>query len=339
MPRPVENPPNPWSSTHVDWLGEPPPARLEVFEEEARSIISGNDSPDVGFSFSVNAYRGCYHGCIYCYARPSHQYLGFGAGSDFERKIVVKTNAPVLLYDAFMKRSWEGGAICFSGNTDCYQPLEASYGLTRACLETCLRFRNPISIITKGALIRRDTELLANLARVTSVRVYISIPFADDETARRVEPYASSISMRFEALRVLSEAGVPTGVALAPIIPGLSESHVAPVLERARACGAEEAFMVLLRLPNEVLPVFNERIEQCFSPERVRHIRNAVSDMRDGRMNDAGFGSRMRGTGARYEALSQLYHSQCRRLGFNTAHFDNGKSTTFIRPGTQQSLF
>src|SRR4051812_35386883 len=191
MVRPVANPPNPWSSTHVEWLEEPPPAALSIFEEEARSVLSENDSPDIGFRYSVNPYRGCLHACAYCYARPSHQYLGFGAGTDFDRKIVVKKNAPEVLRRELMRPSWTGERIMFSGNTDCYQPLEASYGLTRGCLEVCLDFQNPVSLITKSVLVRRDLDLLVELARRASVSFHMSICFADDEAARKMEPYAS----------------------------------------------------------------------------------------------------------------------------------------------------
>src|SRR5229473_708455 len=168
----VENPPNPWLTQSIEWIGEPPESKLEVFEEtETRKIITHNDSPDVGFEYSLNCYRGCIHGCTYCFSRPTHEYLGFGAGTDFDRKIVVKVNAPDLLRREISRRSWKGEVIIFSGNTDCYQPLEAVYELTRQCLEVCAEFRNPVAIITKGALVRRDVDLLARMARETSVFV------------------------------------------------------------------------------------------------------------------------------------------------------------------------
>ena len=190
MLKQVSNPPNPYAKYSVEWLGEPPQTEVELFEEEAKSIISKNNSPDLGFTYSCNPYRGCFHGCTYCYARPTHQYLDFGAGTDFEKKIIVKKNAPELLEQAFMRPSWEGEVLVFSGITDCYQPLEASYGLTRRCLEICLKFKNPIAIITKGALIRRDVELLRELAQLTHVQVHHSIPFLDDKLAKLIEPHA-----------------------------------------------------------------------------------------------------------------------------------------------------
>lgn len=314
MPRPISNPPNPWLSQHTEWLDEPPPAELEIFEEEAKSVLAGNDSPDIGFRWSVNPYRGCYHACAYCYARPSHQYLGFGAGTDFDRKIVVKVNAPEVLAREFAKRSWKHELVVFSGNTDCYQPLEASYALTRRCLEVCREHANPIGMITKGALVRRDIDVLAKLARVATVHVSITIPFARDEVGRKLEPGASSPAKRFETLRALSDAGIPTGIGIAPMIPGLNESDIPELLERAKEAGAKHAFMTLLRLPAEVLPVFRERLSEAL-PERAKKIESAILDMRGGKMNDSTFGHRMSGSGPRWEAVERLFDIHCKRLG------------------------
>jgi len=203
----VENPPNPWHTQHREWLGPPPPARLEIYEESARSIVTGNESPDVGFRWSANPYRGCFFGCSYCYARPTHQYLDFGAGTDFERRIVVKVNAPRLLRRTLRKKSWAGESLALSGNTDCYQPLEASYRLTRGMLEVCREFANPVGIVTKSGLIQRDLDLLCDLAAFGLVRVHFSIAFGDDLMARAIEPYAPSPSARFEAMRTGSRRG------------------------------------------------------------------------------------------------------------------------------------
>jgi DNA repair photolyase len=343
MPRPVSNPPNPWSSTHVEYLEEAPAATLQVFEEQARSIVSANDSPDLSFRFSVNPYRGCIHACAYCYARPSHQYLGWGAGTDFDRKIVAKVNAPELLEKELRRPGWRGDTIVFSGNVDCYQPLEASYALTRRCLEVCLAFQNPVSVITKGALVRRDAALLADLARRARARVHFSVPFADDEVARKIEPYASRSSLRFEAMRALADAGVPTGISISPLIPGLNDSDVPELLERARACGAETAFMVPLRLPREVLPVFDERIEAAF-PERAGKIRRGIQELRGGKMNESAFGARFQGAGARWAAVERLFAVHCARLGLNLARGveedpRDGAASTFRRPTRQGTLF
>ncbi|MDQ6892950.1 MAG: PA0069 family radical SAM protein [Acidobacteriota bacterium] len=337
MVTPVSNPPNPWDSSHAEWLGEPPEARLEVFEERAKSIIAENDSPDVGFRFSINPYRGCFHACSYCYARSSHEYLGFGAGTDFDRKIVVKTNAPELLAQELARKSWKGDCIAFSGNTDCYQPLEAVYTLTRRCLEVCLAFRNPVGLITKGALVRRDVDLLSTLAREADALVHLSICFADDAMSRAIEPNTSPPSQRFETIRILSDAGVRTGVGVAPVIPGLNDDQIAEILRRARAAGATEAFRQPIRLSGSTLPVFRERLEAAF-PNRAAKVWNAIQEMRGGKLNETAFGDRMRGLGSRWAAVEALYRTECRRLGFNRTE-GTERPGTFRRPQRQSSLF
>jgi DNA repair photolyase len=251
-----------------------------------------------------------------CYARPTHQYLGFGAGTDFETKIVVKVNAPQLLRRELSRKELEGETLVFSGVTDCYQPLEAVYSLTRRCLEICREFRQPVGIVTKGALVRRDADLLAGLARETGARVYMSIAFEDDETARRLEPNVALPSQRFEALEALASAGVPVGIALAPIIPGINDSDIPALLRRAREAGATRSFMTLLRLPAEVLPVFEERLTAAF-PLRVKKVWSAIEQMRSGRRNESRFGARMRGVGPRWKAAEVLYQAERRRLRFS----------------------
>jgi DNA repair photolyase len=338
--RRVSNPPNPWETVHAEWLGEPPAAELEVYEEEAKSIISENESPDVGFRFSVNPYRGCFHACSYCYSRPTHQYLGWGAGTDFDRKIVVKVNAPELLRKEMMRRSWKGDTLVFSGVTDCYQPLEAVYGVTRRCLEVCAEFRNPVGIVTKGALVRRDVDLLAALARESEATVYVSVPFADDAAGRSMEPNASLPSQRLETIALLSRAGIRTGVAIAPIIPGLNDSDIAPVLARAREAGAVSAFLTLLRLPAEVLPVFEERLAEAF-PDRAARVWSNLEQARGGKRNESRFGARMEGVGPRWAAIEGLFEIECRRLGFNREpQEERPRAGAFRRPGpAQRRLF
>jgi DNA repair photolyase len=337
--KPISNPPNPWASDHVEWLGEPPAAELVVYEQMARSILSKNDSPDIPFRYGINIYRGCFHGCAYCYARPTHQYLDFGAGTDFESKIVVKLNAPELLEAAFMKPAWKGETICMSGNTDAYQPLEATYGLARRCLEVCVRFRNPVVIITKGSLVRRDIDLLAQLAAHDAAIVHVSIPFLDEKVARAVEPGTSSIVQRLKTIRMLSEAGVETGVSVSPIIPGLNDSCIPEILERAADAGARRAFMTLLRLPREVAPVFEERLRAEF-PDRADKVMNAIREMRGGKVNRSGFGERMTGEGARWEAIRSLFKLHCQRHGFVVGErHDRRKESPFRRPNAQTSLF
>lgn len=341
-PRRISNPPNPWAATEVEWLGEPPAAALEVYEEEVKRPLAENESPDVGFRWSLNPYRGCFHACGYCYARSSHQYWGFGAGTDFDRKIVVKTNVAEKLREEFLRDSWRGETIAFSGNTDCYQPLEAVYGLTRRCLEVCREFRNPVGVITKGALVRRDIELLAAMSRETRVSVTLSIPFADDATGRAIEPGASLPSQRFETLRLLSDAGISTGIGIAPVIPGLNDSDIGPLLERARAAGARHAFLVLVRLSGQTLPVFEERLKEAF-PDRATKIWNAIEEMRGGKRNETQFHDRMVGRGPRWAAIEALFETQCRRLGLNAEGEDadelEEERSAFRRPTAQTELF
>ena len=235
-PKRIWNPPNPYLTEHRVLLGEAPAAELEVYEDESKSILSHNDSPDIGFRWSVNPYRGCFHACSYCFARPTHEYFGFGAGTDFERRIFVKRNAPQLLEQAFRKPSWRGERIVFSGVTDCYQPLEAAWKLTRGCLEVCVKYRNPAGIITKSLLIRRDAELLAALAREADCSVSMSIPFRDEAIARKIEPGTPTIRRRFETMEILAKAGVPVGIGIAPIIPGLNDADIPALLKEAKRC-------------------------------------------------------------------------------------------------------
>lgn len=316
VPRPRANPPNRFEQAYLEWEGEPPPADLQVHEERTKSALSENKSPDVGFRWSVNPYRGCFHACAYCYARPTHPYLGFGAGTDFDRQIVVKVNIVDRLYEALRKKSWRRELIAFSGNTDCYQPLEAHYALTRGCLATCVEHATPVTIITKGKLVRRDVDLLQALRDVAGCRVTLSIPFSDDEDARAIEPFASPPSKRFETIRVLSDAGIDTAVAVAPIIPGLNDDQIPEILSRARDAGAAAAFKILLRLPLEVGPIFEARMSEAF-PLRAAKVMNAIRDTRGGRNADSRFSSRMVGQGARWAAIEGLFSTQCQRLGLD----------------------
>lgn len=339
-----QNPKNRWHSTHIEWLDAPPVADLRIYEEEAKSILSSNNSPDLGFSWSVNPYRGCFHACSYCYARPTHQYLDLGAGTDFERKIFVKTNAPKLLTEAFEKPSWKGEQITFSGNTDCYQPIELERRLTRELLSVCAAFRNPVGIITKSAIIQRDIDVLQDLQRTASVHVYISIPFLDRTMARRIEPGAPSPNTRLAAMRALADAGIPVGLALAPIIPGLNDDQVLPILEAAADAGARFAFRSLVRLDDEVEEVFLTSLQDSF-PDRFEKVQNAIREMRGGRLGDRRFGHRFTGEGARWQMIAQMFDQGCRRLGIQAMHEREiheqarQRGTTFRRPGAQLDLF
>lgn len=337
----VANPPNPWLTHSIEWIGEPPQAKIEVFEEtETRSIISRNDSPDVAFDYSINCYRGCIHGCTYCFSRPTHEYLDFGAGTDFERKIVVKIHAPELLRHELMKPSWKGEQIVFSFTSDPYIPLEANYKLTRRCLEVCAEFRNPVGVVTKSALIRRDVDVLQKLSQKACLGVYFSIPFADYEIARAVEPFAPSPNARFEAMRILGDAGIQVGIGIAPTIPGLT-SDIPELLQRAKDCGATKAFINMLRLPGSVAPYFEQRLREKL-PTKADHVLNRIRDARAGKLNSSVFGERMRGKGEYWSAQEKLFEVYCKRLGFNEhgACSDNvQKMHTFRRPTAQASLF
>lgn len=331
--RRVSNPPNPWATSELEWLGEPPLAELEVFEEDARSLVSRNDSPDLDFAWSVNPYRGCTHGCAYCYARPTHQYLDWGAGTDFDRRIVVKRNAPELLCRELTRASWHRDPIVFSGITDCYQPLEARYELTRRCLEVCVELENPVGVITKGALVRRDIDLLQ---RLPAVRVYLSIPFLDDSEGLALEPWVARPSLRLRALHELSAAGISTGVAIAPLIPGLNDHLVPAILEAAREAGASSAFLTMLRLPDAVLPVFEERLREA-SPLRTGRVLHTIEEVRGGKLNDSRFGSRFEGRGPRWRIIAELFDKTCAQLGL--ARRNIGGELASGSPARQRTLF
>ena len=329
----IWNPPNPYLTEHKELIGEPSKAELEVYEDSSQSILSSNDSPDIGFRWSVNPYRGCRHACDYCYARPTHEYFGLGAGTDFERKIFVKRDAPELLEEAFQRRSWAGERVVFSGVTDCYQPLEAAWELTRGCLAVCLKYRNPAAIITKSALIRRDVELLKGLAREASVGVSISIPFLDEETARLIEPGAPAIAKRFETLELLANAGVPVGIGVAPIIPGLNDRDIPGLLKEAKRRGARFAFHTLLRLPGSVKNVFFHRLKEQL-PLQAARIEHRIRETRDGALYDSRFGRRHHGEGVYWESIERLWAVWTQRLGFAGADAEDEREepSTFRRP-------
>jgi DNA repair photolyase len=339
---PIANPQSRFDTQTIEYLEEAPDAGLHLYRDKTRQILSENDSPDITFRWSLNPYRGCVHACAYCYARPFHEYLGFGAGTDFDRRIVIKHDAPRLLRETFEKPSWEGELIVFSGATDCYQPLEATYGLTRACLEICRDYQNPVSIITKSPTIERDLDVLTALADVASVRVCISIPFFDPENARAVEPYVATPARRFRIIEKLAAAGLDVGVNVAPLIPGLSDEEVPAILEAAHAAGARKAHMVLLRLPGAVEHVFAERIRAAF-PLRAEKILARIRDTRGGELNDPRFGTRFHGSGKYAEMLEQLFQKHAARLGLNVWEpMEASPRSTFRRPtdkGGQLRLF
>jgi len=339
-PQAISNPPNPWASTEVEYLEDTPRARPQVYEDQTQEIVSRNNSPDVGFDFSVNPYRGCMHGCAYCYARPSHEYLSFGAGTDFDTKIVIKRDAARLLRKTFDRPSWRGDAVVFSGVTDCYQPLEASYRLTRACLEVCAEYRNPVGIITKAPLIERDLDVLTELARNAHLRVTVSVPFWSQERARAIEPGVATPRRRMQIIATLAAAGIAVGVNVAPIVPGLDD-ELGTLLEAARDAGATYAGYVLLRLPGSVKEVFETRLrrELPLTADKVLH---RIRETRGGGLYDPRFGVRGRGEGPYAQMLGTLFETTCRKLGLARRPVEAAVPDTFRRPSRPQpqlSLF
>jgi DNA repair photolyase len=295
---------------------EPEPHPLTtVTEERARSIISRNDSPDIPFEQSINPYRGCEHGCIYCYARPSHGYLNLSPGLDFETKLFAKTNAVELLQAELSKPSYRVSPINLGANTDPYQPIERRYQITRQILQVMLECRHPVTVITKNALVERDLDLLVPLARANLVYAFVSITSLDNRLSAKLEPRASAPHRRIAALKALSDAGVPCGVMVAPIIPMLTDRWLEEILEGAREAGAAMAGYTILRLPWELKDLVREWLELHF-PERAEHVLSLVRQMRGGRDNDPRFGSRMRGEGEFAELIRQRFHIATRKFGF-----------------------
>jgi DNA repair photolyase len=314
----AENPPPRFERISYEPDADAPPEEAgpptQFLRDTARSIIAYNDSPDVGFAASINPYRGCEHGCAYCYARPNHEYLGFSAGLDFETKIVVKEDAPELLRRELAAPGWRPQTIALSGVTDPYQPGERHFRLTRRCLEVLAEFRNPVGIVTKSQLVTRDVDVLAELARHEAVGVFISLTTLDPELALRMEPRATQPAGRLAAMEILVRAGVPVGVMTAPVIPGLTDHELPALLAAAAAAGARFAGYVPLRLPHGVGPLFEAWLARHF-PARQRRVMSRVRLLRGGRVNDSRFGSRMRGEGPVAEAVRKLFHLGCQKAG------------------------
>lgn len=287
-----------------------------VTDQTARSIISRNSSPDIGFDRSINPYQGCEHGCIYCFARPSHAYLGLSPGLDFETQLFAKTNAAALLRDALSKRGYQPALIALGANTDPYQPIEKERQITRQVLEVLEAFNHPVGITTKSALVTRDIDILSRMAAKGLVRVYMSIATLDREVARKLEPRASTPSRRLRAIRALTEAGVPAGVLVAPIVPAITDHDIENVLAYAAEAGASSAGYVMLRLPLEVRDLFVAWLEAHY-PMRARHVMSLVEQIRDGKQNDSTFGQRMTGTGNFATLLAQRMEIACRRHGLS----------------------
>jgi DNA repair photolyase len=318
------NTPNRYESLHVELEPDPDQYAAEdrgapptiFYRDSSRTVLAENDSPDIGFRFSLNPYRGCEHGCSYCYARPSHEYLGFSAGLDFERRIMVKDDAPALLRRTLASSRWEPQVVALSGNTDCYQPVERRLAITRKCLEVFAEFRNPVAAITKSALVARDTDLYAELARHGAAHVFCSVTTLDPDLARRMEPRAARPDRRLEAMATLAAAGVPVAVMIGPVVPGLNDAEIPRILEAAARAGARSASWVLLRLPRPVDTLFADWLEMHF-PEKRSRILSRIRDTRSGRISDTAFGRRQRGEGAYAEQIAALFSAAARKHGLD----------------------
>jgi DNA repair photolyase len=298
--------------------GEGDPAPTRVFPDTSRSIISRNDSPDIPFDASLNPYRGCEHGCSYCFARPTHEYLGLSAGLDFERTLFAKPDAPTLLAAELAKPSWRPRHLAMSGVTDAYQPVERHLGITRGCLEVLAAHRQPVGVITKNALVTRDLDLLVELARYGAARVSVSLTTLDEDLRRRLEPRTSTAAARLGAIRALADAGVPVGVVVAPVIPGLNDHEIPAILAAAADHGAQGAAWTLLRLPGAVEAIFVDWLREQ-APLRAERVLSRLREARGGRLNDGRFGHRMRGGGPYVEQLRRVFEVHRRRAGLERA--------------------
>ncbi|HXI71250.1 MAG TPA: PA0069 family radical SAM protein [Verrucomicrobiae bacterium] len=343
----AENPPNRFEKIHLepdaDWNpdadteGGPGP-RTQFFKDHSQTVISRNDSPDIGFQTSLNPYRGCEHGCIYCYARPFHEYLGFSAGLDFESKIMVKEDAPELLRKELSSPKWQPQVIFLSGVTDCYQPVERKLKLTRRCLEVLTEFRNPLFIVTKNHLVTRDIDLLFELARHHAVGVLLSITTLDVELRRVMEPRTSPPAARLAAIRELSAAGIPVGVNVAPIIPGLTDHEMPAILKAAAEAGATSAGYTVVRLPHAVAPLFEKWLATHF-PDRKEKVLNRLRAMHGGKLYDAQWGKRFSGEGIFAQQIAQMFEVARRKAGIENEGGELSTAAFRRAGGTQLSLF
>ncbi len=313
--------------------GAPEGSATRFLKDTSRSIIAYNDSPDVGFEASVNPYRGCEHGCIYCYARPTHEYLGFSAGLDFESRILVKEEAPELLRKELASPRWKPQVIALCGVTDPYQPVERRLELTRGCLKVLAAFRNPVAIITKNHLVTRDVDVLEELAARDAAVVFISVTTLDGDLCGRMEPRTSQPHLRLDAVRALSRAGIPVGVLVAPVIPGLTDHEMPAILAAASEAGADCAGYSLVRLPFGVKGLFEAWLEEN-RPDRKDKVLNRIREIRGGRLNNPDFKTRMKGQGIFAEQLEGLFHATCRKLGLTRRNWN--LSTASFRAETRQ---
>jgi DNA repair photolyase len=305
-----------WNEVPEENNDAPAPLKTTVTIQLSRSIITRNKSPDIPFEQSMNPYQGCEHGCVYCYARPSHAYLDLSPGLDFESKLFAKPNAAELLRIELAKPGYDCTPIALGGNTDCYQPIEREYKITRSILEVLNEFNHPVGMVTKSALVERDIDILSEMAKKNLVRVYFSVTTLDKTLARKMEPRAATSARRLEAMKTLSDAGIPTGVMVAPIIPQLTDKDLEAILEAAHNAGARSAGYVMLRLPQELKEVFNDWLQQHY-PLRAEHVMSLIKQLRDGKEYDAAWGTRMRGTGEFADFIEQRFRKACMRFGLN----------------------
>jgi DNA repair photolyase len=335
--RHVRNPPNPYDRYSAEYIGEPPPVKLEVFEETAtKKVITKAFASDWegGWRYTVNCYRGCVHGCTYCFARQYHEYLGYGAGTDFETKIVVKPNAPALLRRELQKTRDKMPHLDFSFATDPYLPLEAEYQLTRQCLEICAEFRVPVGVITKSALVTRDIDILKRL----KATVFLSLPFLTKASSNPFEPYTPVPEARFRAMKTLSDAGIETGIGIAPVVPGYNESDIPGLLERAKESGATRAFMSMLHLDTDSIEeYFVQKMHERLSATRVTRIINTIKRERGGSLRHRSYAERSTGKTEQWEVTRKLFDFHAKRLGFR--RHEKPAETEIPAPPTQPALF
>ena len=305
--------------------------------DPSRTIIAHNDSPDVGFETSINPYRGCEHGCIYCFARPTHEYLGFSAGLDFESKIVVKEDAPELLREELMSKKWTPQVIAISGVTDPYQPIERKLEITRRCLQVLAEFRNPVAIITKNHLVTRDADVLGELASFGAASVAVSVTTLDPKTHHVMEPRTTTPELRLQAIETLAKAGVPVTVMVAPVVPAITDHEMPAILKAAAEAGAQWAGYVVLRLPWAVAPLFERWLEEHY-PDRKEKVLSRIRDLRGGKMYDARWGVRGHGEGIFAQQIASIFEVTCRRLGLNRRE-GSLSIAAFRRRTAQATLF
>lgn len=336
------NPKNRFYKEEVEWddgfePGTEEKVKTKFIDIHPKTIINRVPSPDVPSDFSVNPYQGCEHGCSYCYARPTHEYWGYGAGLEFESVILVKKNAPELLREAFNKKSWKGGSLMISGNTDCYQPAERHFEITRKMLQVCSEFNNPVGIITKNSLVTRDIDILAPMVQRKLAMVNISLNTLNEEFRRKLEPRTASVQARLKAIEQLSESGIPVNVLMAPLIPGINGHEVLQLMEEVEKRGAQSASYIILRLNGSLKEMFSNWLEIHY-PDRKEKVLNQVADAHGGQLNDNRFGTRMKGEGKLVEQINQSFQLGIRKY-FNDRKIDSLTSTLFKRPSSQTSLF